>query len=148
MKLKRGQKLCKNCQAVNAARQRKCVDCGKAFQLKNTPIKNEIKDWKSLQKGDTFRIINGTGSYYLLKRDCGEGEKGEKLFIGPKGKYQVKKIDMENNGIHAWSLASPGNSHYEFVYMGQDRFFKEVDIHRRAPRIIKFKYKSKYKKNS
>ena len=147
MKLKRGQKLCKNCQAVNAARQRKCVDCGKVFQLKNTPIKNEIKDWKGLEKGDTFRVINGTGSYYLLKRDCGEGEKGEKLFIGPKGKYQVKKIDMENNGIHAWSLASPGNSHYEFVYMGQDRFSKEVDIHQRAPRIIKFKYRTKYKKS-
>ena len=92
MKLKRGQKLCKNCQSVNAARQRVCIDCGKAFQLKNTPIKNEIKDWKSLEKGETFRVINGTGSYYLLTRDCGEGEKGEKLFVGPNGKYEVKKI--------------------------------------------------------
>ena len=51
MKLKRGQKLCKNCQAVNAARQRVCITCNKPFQLKNTPIKHEIKDWQNLQKG-------------------------------------------------------------------------------------------------
>ena len=146
MKLKRGQKRCKQCKSINAARQRICVECGKAFQLKNTPIKNEIKDWKSLQKGDTFRIINGTGSYYILTRDCGEGEIGDKIFMGAKGKCIVKAVG--ENGIHAWSLTSPGNSHYEFIYMGKDNFSKEVEIHQRASRIIKIKYKSKYKKNS
>ena len=146
MNLKRGQKRCKQCKSINAARQRICIICKTPFQLKNTPIKNEIKDWQNLQKGDTFRVINGTGSYYIIKRDCSEGQVGEKLLIGSKGKYIVK--DIEDNGIHAWSLTSPGNSHYEFIYMGQDRFFKEADIHRSAPRIIKFKYKSKYKKNS
>ena len=45
MKLKRGQKRCKSCKHINAARQRMCVKCGKTFQIKNRPIKNEIKDW-------------------------------------------------------------------------------------------------------
>ena len=71
MKLKRGQKLCKQCKSINAARQRVCTMCKATFQLKNKPIKNEIKDWESLQKGDTFRVVNGTGPYYILKRDCG-----------------------------------------------------------------------------
>ena len=34
MKLKRGQKRCKKCQAINAARQRVCISCNQTFQLK------------------------------------------------------------------------------------------------------------------
>ena len=143
MKLKRGQKLCKNCQAVNAARQRVCITCNKPFQLKNTPIKHEIKDWQNLQKGDTFRVVNGTGSYYVLKRDCSEGEEGEKLFIGSKGKYIVKNV--EENGIHAWSISPPGSFSHEFVYMGKDDFNRELNIYKRSHRIVKIKYKNKYK---
>ena len=146
MKLKRGQKLCKNCQAINAARQRVCIECKKTFKLKNTPIKNEIKDWKSLQKGDIFRVINGTGSYYVLKRDCSEGQVGEKLLIGSKGKYIVKGI--EDNGICAWSISPPGSfSSHEFVYMGKDMFCEDLSIHKRAHRIVKIKHKpNKYGK--
>ena len=144
MKLKRGQKRCKNCQSINAARQRVCVDCGKTFKLKNTPIKNEIKDWKNLQEGDTFRVINGTGPYYVLTRDCSEGEEGERLFMGAKGKYIVKALTT--HGIHAWSKASRG-SYYEFVYMGKDEFREDLNIYKRAHRIIKIKYKDKYKRH-
>ena len=139
MKLKRGQKLCKKCNNINAARQRICTVCKKLFQLKNTPIKNEITNWKNLQDGDTFRVINGTGSYYILKRDCGEGREGDKLFIGSKGKYIVKGI--EHNGIRAWSVSPPGSFNYEFVYMGKDMFCEELNIHKRAHRIIKIKHR-------
>ena len=145
MKLKRGQKLCKNCQTINAARQRICIECKKPFQLKNTPIKNEIKDWKSLQKGDAFRVINGTGSYYILKRDCSEGQEGDKLFIGSKGKYIVKGI--EYNGIRACSISPSGSFSHEFVYMGKNMFCKELSIHKRAHRIVKIKHRpNKYRK--
>jgi uncharacterized OB-fold protein len=58
MKLERGQKRCKKCKAINAARQRICTNCDKEFKLKKTPIKNEVVNWKELQPGDTFRIIN------------------------------------------------------------------------------------------
>jgi hypothetical protein len=143
MKLKRGQKRCKKCQAINAARQRVCISCNQTFQLKNTPIKNEIKDWKNLQQGDTFRIVNGTGSYYILTRNCSEGEAGDKLFMGSKGKYIVQEV-MEN-GIHAWSISSPGNRSHEFVYMGKDDFCEKLSLHRRAHRLVKIKHKNKYK---
>ena len=144
MKLKRGQKLCKQCKSINAARQRICIECKKPFQLKNTPIKNEIKDWKNLQKGDAFRVINGTGPYYILTRNCSEGEKGDRIFMGAKGKYIVKEIS--EYGIHAWSKTSRG-SYYEFVYMGKDRYEQALNIHKRAHRIIKIKYKDKYQRH-
>ena len=67
MKLGRGQKRCNKCQTVNAARQRVCVYCRQEFIMKNIPLKHEIKDWKVLEKGDAFRVINGTGPYYILK---------------------------------------------------------------------------------
>ena len=144
MKLKRGQKCCKNCQTINAARQRICIECKKPFQLKNTPIKNEIKDWKSLQKGETFRVVNGTGPYYVLSRDCGEGNKGDKIFMGAKGKYVVKSLS--ECGIQAFSKTVRGG-YYEFIYMGKDSYSQALNIHSRAHRIVKIKYKDKYQRH-
>lgn len=143
MKLKRGQKLCKKCQTINAARQRVCISCKTIFKLKNTPIKNEIKDWKNLQKGEVFRVINGTGPYYILKRDCSQGTQGDKIFMGAKGQYQVKEI--ADHGIHAWSISSGGH-YYEFVYMGNNKFVEEVGIYQCAHRIVKITKRNKYGK--
>ena len=134
MKLTRGQKRCKKCNTVNAARQRVCVYCRQEFTMKNIPLKHEIKDWKILEKGDAFRVINGTGPYYILKGDSHEGKEGEKLFIGCRGKYIVDNIVAQ--GIGAWKMTG-GNSRYEFVYMGEDEFDKSLSIHREAHRIVK-----------
>ena len=139
MKLKRGQKRCKACKHVNAARQRICVKCGKTFQIKNRPIKNEIKDWRSLQPGEAFRVVNGTGPYYILKRDCGEGQAGDRLFMGAKGKYIVKEIT--SNGIDAWSISNYGAYRYEFVYMGTPNYCEKLNIYRQPHRIIKINIK-------
>ena len=144
MKLKRGQKLCKKCKSINAARQRICIVCKQEFTLKNTPIKHEIKDWKSLQKGEAFRVVNGTGPYYVLSRDCGEGEKGDRIFMGAKGKYIVRAVSEQ--GIQAFSKTARGG-YYEFVYMGKNSFSQELNIHSRAHRIVKIKHKpNKYRK--
>ena len=134
MKLGRGQKRCNKCHTVNAARQRVCVYCRQEFVMKNIPLKHEIKDWKVLEKGDAFRVINGTGPYYILKGDSHEGKEGEKLFIGCRGKYIVDNIVAQ--GIGAWKMTG-GNSRYEFVYMGKDEFDKGLSIHREAHRIVK-----------
>ena len=143
MKLKRGQKRCKKCQAINAARQRVCINCNQTFQVKNTPIKNEIRDWRNLQQGDAFRIVNGTGPYYVLTRNCSDGEAGDKLFIGCKGKYIVKEV--RENGMHAWSISPPGTCSHEFVYMGKDDFCEKLSLHRQAHRLVKIKHKNKYR---
>ena len=134
MKLGRGQKRCNKCQTVNAARQRVWVYCRQEFVMKNIPLKHEIKDWKVLEKGDAFRVINGTGPYYVLKTDSHEGREGEKLFIGCRGKYIVDNVVAQ--GIGAWKMTG-GNSRYEFVYMGEDEFDKSLSIHREAHRIVK-----------
>ena len=138
MKLSRGQKRCKKCNTVNAARQTVCVYCRQEFTMKNIPLKHEIKDWKILEKGDAFRVINGTGPYYILKGDSHEGKEGEKLFIGCRGKYIVDNIVAQ--GIGAWRMTG-GNSRYEFVYMGEDEFDKSLSIHREAHRIVKINNK-------
>ena len=57
IKLKRGQKLCKSCGAICASRSSFCKTSNKPFISKNTPIKNEIKDWESLEKGVRFKVI-------------------------------------------------------------------------------------------
>jgi hypothetical protein len=134
MKLERGQKRCKNCKAINAARQRICTNCDKEFKLKKTPIKNEVVNWKELQPGDTFRIINGTGSYFTIQNDCGSGKKGEKIMMGEKGKFEVKEV--VEDGIKAHGLP-PYNFGSSFVYMGEDFFNEDLGIQRTAHRIVK-----------
>ena len=92
IKLQRGQKLCKNCEQPNASRQRECKWCGTAFISKNTKLRGEIKEWKMLEKGDCFRVVNGSGPYYTLARDCEDGDAGEKVSMGHRGSYKVDKI--------------------------------------------------------
>ncbi len=134
MKLKRGQKLCKHCKCINAARQRICIECSREFKLTNSRLKNEIINWKEeLKPGDAFRIINGTGPYYVLTQDCGEGKEGDKLFVGSKGKFIVRDLDVK--GIMAYKMTALGR--FEFVYMGKDEYCKDFNIHRRAHRIVR-----------
>tara|TARA_R110000824_G_scaffold33234_1_gene106605 strand:+ start:177 stop:599 length:423 start_codon:yes stop_codon:yes gene_type:complete len=139
MKLKRGQKRCKSCKHINAARQRNCSNCNKEFINKNRIIKNEIKDWKSLQPGEAFRVVKGTGPYYILDRDCGEGGAGDRLFMGAKGQYIVKEIT--STGIDAWGVSKFGSCRYEFVYMGKSSYCEKLNIHRQAHRIVKINIK-------
>ena len=134
MKLTRGQKRCKKCNTVNAARQRVCVYCRHEFTMNHIPLKHEIKDWKSLERGDAFRVVNGRCTYYILKSDSHEGKAGEKLFIGCRGKYLVDNVVAQ--GIGAWKM-TVGNSRYEFVNMGNDELDKSLNIHREAHRIVK-----------
>ena len=142
MKLKRGQKRCKNCRTINAARQRVCVHCNKEFVLKNTPVKNEVTDWKSLQKGDLVRVINGTGPFFQLSRNCGEGLKGDKLFLGCRGKYIVRSV--EDDGVDVLSITK--NARYEYLYMGPTEFCDNSGIHRRPYRIVRINPRKRAKR--
>lgn len=139
MKLKRGQKRCKSCKHINASRQRACINCGKIFQIKNKTIRNEIKDWQNLEPGEAFRVVNGTGPYYILNRDCGEGQVGDRLFMGAKGRYIVKEIT--GTGIEAWRISKFGSCGYQFVYMGKPSYCETLNIHRQPHRIIKINIK-------
>tara|TARA_Y100000401_G_C8310261_1_gene219332 strand:- start:52 stop:477 length:426 start_codon:yes stop_codon:yes gene_type:complete len=136
MKLKRGQKICKKCNAICAARSRICKECGAAFISKNTPIKNEVKDWKSLEKGDWLKVVQGTGPYFTCTRSTDEGSAGDKIYMGSKGKYEVVKVVRD--GIMCKGLGRK-NCGLEFVYMGEKNFSEYTGITKEPHRIVKLK---------
>ena len=135
-KLKRGQKLCKSCNGVNAARSSKCKHCNKAFINKNTPVKNEIKDWKSLETGQQIKIIQGSGPYFVCSTDSEDHSSGEKVYMGCKGKYEVREI--RSNGILCCGIGKK-NTGIEFVYMGERKISPSTGIIKAPHRIVKLR---------
>lgn len=116
MKLKRGQKLCKNCNGINGARSHVCKHCGHEFKAgaiaKNKPAKTrkpkkyeEISDWKSLQSGDKIKVVGRSGNYYV-------NPNGERQYLTDAGIYTIKDID--ERGIHVY------NGGYGYIYMGPE----------------------------
>lgn len=112
-------KVCSNCQENNGVRTLSCKKCGCAFIPKiqsNTPnkrkrgiIKTLVTNWKEeLSKGDIVKLIQGTGSYYLL-------ENGERHYFSSG---IVKVGDKEQNGFWAVHNRLKHNKGYFFVYMG------------------------------
>ena len=144
VKLKRGQKQCKSCGAICASRSSVCKVCKKPFICKNTPVKNEIKDWKSLLKGDTFKVIQGTGPYYICSRDSEEGQRGEKIYMGARGVYRV--VEVKPTGILVYGIGKK-NSGYDFVYMGdEETICGSTGIVSKAHRIVRTPNKRKRRK--
>jgi hypothetical protein len=140
IKLRRGQKLCKNCEQPNASRQRECKWCGTAFISKNTPLRGEIKEWQSLVQGDLFRVVNGSGPYYTLKTDSEDGVEGEKMSMGHRGSYKVDRVIEK--GIISFGI-SRKNRGMAFIYMGEDKVSKATNVYHTPHRIIKIKTRPK-----
>lgn len=138
--LKRGQKICKACQFINAARQRVCTNCDQEFILKGAPIKNEVIDWKTLDKGDYIKVVQGTGPYYISKKDNEQYNVGEKICMGDTGVYKV--VDHNEDGILSFG-ASPNNSGFTYLYMGKKQKSTDTGIYLEPYRIIKIKRKIK-----
>ena len=136
VKLKRGQKLCKKCDSINAARSRACNSCGGVFISKNTPIKNEIKDWRAMQKGEPFRVVQGTGPYFVCTRGSEESAIGDKIYMGCKGKYEV--VRLVGNGLLCKGIGK-NSCGLEFLYMGNKEVSKKTGIIKEPHRLIKIK---------
>ncbi len=116
MKLKRGQKLCKNCNNINGARAHTCKHCNSEFKAgatsKNKPAKvrktkkyEEITDWTSLSDGDRIKVVGRSGNYYV-------GPDGEKQYLTDGGIYTVKGSD--SLGLHVY------DGGYGYIYMGPE----------------------------
>ena len=145
-KLSRGQKLCKNCKGVNASRQRVCKHCDTPFVLKNTPIKGEIKDWRLLEKGTLIKVIQGTGPYFISKRDSEDGLAGEKICMGNTGVYKV--VGLDNTGIVVYGAALK-NAGYSYIYMGPSRKSNTTGTYLEPHRIkLLTKIKKRKRKNA
>lgn len=101
-------KTCSSCKTKNGARSFVCKNCGKEFFVKKRKIKKKIEDWRSLQSGQEFRVISGSGPYFLAQNN-------EKQYLTERGIYITSFVD--NKGIHAFS--KEGKS-YSYIYMGPE----------------------------
>jgi hypothetical protein len=140
VKLQRGQKLCPHCEEINASRQRVCKYCDREFISKNTPIKGEVKDWQQLEKGTFIKVVQGTGPYYISKRDSEDSRAGERICMGITGVYNV--VGVSEKGILAYG-ASLKNGGFTFIYMGPSTLSTVTGTYLEAHRIKRVKRKKK-----
>ena len=136
MKLKRGQKLCKNCNGVNGARSHTCKHCNKQFEVRGDTVQRmKIKrkkkgfekstDWTTLSKGDIIYVNGRTGNYYI-------GQDGTKTYTTDKGVYTI--ADIKDNGLFVY-----GKRGYTYIYMGEERKSQYLDNMFQSPHKIYLK---------
>lgn len=109
MQVKRGQKLCKQCNTINGVRSFNCKNCGHPFVMKKSYKKKKrqiVEDYTTLKSGDRIKIIGGSGPYYLSKD-------GIRHYFTDRGKYVVDKIVKDG-------IIASGRCGSEFFYMGKE----------------------------
>jgi hypothetical protein len=133
-KLKRGQKLCKNCNNVNGARAHVCKHCQFEFVKSDGP-KSKFKkkkrskkylkiNWKELVKGDKIKVFKGGGNYYV-------NEMGEKIYMSRPGIYTIHNID--DHGLIVYSNKNGG---FGYIYMDKETESSTINNYYRAPHKI------------
>lgn len=134
MKLKRGQKLCKNCNQINGARAHTCKHCNNEFKAgatsknKKTKVRKpkkfeEISDWQSLNNGDRIKVIGRSGNYYV-------GDNGEKQYLTDAGVYTVQGKD--ELGLRVY------DGGYGYIYMGPEVRSNVIpNVYRSPHKIVK-----------
>lgn len=133
MKVKRGQKLCKNCNQVNGARAHSCKHCNHEFVPASITKKNKFRtkkakkfedvDWTTLEAGDRIKVIGRSGNYYI-------NELGERSYMSDPGVYTVKSKDSK--GLVVYST----NGGYGYIYMGPEVQSDLIDNMYRSPHKI------------
>lgn len=138
MKLKRGQKLCKNCNQINGARAHTCKHCGSEFVSKSegaTAVKTKrkkrfkkystIENWRELVHGDRIKVVRGTGTYYV-------NEAGDKQYLADAGIYTVMSSDDKGLTVYA----SDGG--FGYIYMGPEEPSNTLpNVYRSPHKIVK-----------
>ena len=126
-KIKRGQKLCSNCGTINGVRAFVCKNCEAEFKMKKgrkRPRRKEVEDFKTLERGDTIRVVGGSGPYHTDRE-------GEKTYLVDRGKYTV--ISTDHQGIQVY-----GPNGYGYLYMGKICPSELIDTITKAPcKILK-----------
>jgi len=112
----KGQKTCGKCQTMTGPRTKICKKCGEHFvfklRLRNKVKTNELKDWKSLNRGDVVKSIQGHGPYWITSE-------GERESCGYYGLFRVRRV--EENGIGAYPYGTKQkHGGYHFLYMGKE----------------------------
>lgn len=132
MKLKRGQKLCKNCNHINGARAYVCKNCNTEFpigrQAKNKFKRKKVKkfediDWKSLVVGDRIKVIGRSGTYYI-------NSEGDKMYMSDPGIYTIQDIKEDGLVVHS------RNGGFGYIYMGKEEVSEFIPNMYRCPHKI------------
>lgn len=134
MKLKRGQKLCKNCNQINGARAYVCKHCNTEFDSSKNkkpgkikkprkPKKYEDIDWEQLAIGDKIKVIGRSGNYYV-------NAIGEKQYLSDAGLYTVQRRDT--NGLIVYSH----DGGFGYIYMGPEMASETIPNMYRSPHKI------------
>ena len=116
MKMKRGQKLCKECGETCGARAKVCKHCGAPFEVRTDPavrmkrIRAKAKkkglveaNWRDLKPGQEVHYNGRSGEYWL------NGD-GSKEYTTDKGIYKV--VNVLDKGFGAY-----GKKGYTFFDM-------------------------------
>ena len=116
MKIKRGQKLCKECGETCGARAKVCKHCGAPFEVRTDPVvrmkrirakakkKGLVEaNWRDLKPGQEVHFNGRSGEYWL------NGD-GSKEYTTDKGIYKV--VNVLDKGFGAY-----GKKGYTFFDM-------------------------------
>ena len=104
MKIKRGQKLCKECGETCGARAKTCKHCGAPFEVRTDPAGLvEVSDWRELKPGQEVHYSGRSGEYWL------NGD-GTKEYTTDKGIYKI--VNVLDKGFGAY-----GKKGYTFFDM-------------------------------
>ena len=131
MKLKRGQKLCGNCNQINGARAYVCKHCNTAFEIRNKKtgvVKKRIKrfenvDWATLEVGDKIRIFGRSGNYFV-------NSAGEKTYLSDPGIYTI--FNKDDNGL----IVNDKGGAFGYIYMGEEKPHHDIPNMYRSPHKI------------
>ena len=134
MKLKRGQKLCKNCNGINGARSHTCKHCNTDFDSTKSKSPTKIKkqrkpkkfqeiNWQELTTGDKIKVVGRSGNYYI-------NPVGEKQYLTDAGLYTVQRQD--SNGLVVYS----SNGGFGYIYMGPEMVSETIPNMYRSPHKI------------
>jgi hypothetical protein len=105
----RGNKICVKCGGGNGCRAFNCKHCDHPFKMKKIRKRPRLQknfDWTQLNKGDTIRVVGGSGPYYRQQN-------GDKQYLTERGIYYI--VEVCDEGLSVQSHKGGGR---EFLYMG------------------------------
>ena len=118
----KGKKTCTKCQTMTGPRTKVCKKCGEhfvfKFKLRNKIKTNELKDWKSLKRGDVIKSIQGHGPYWI-------NEEGERESCGYFGLFRVRYVEKDGIGAYPYGHKQKHGG-FHFLYMGKEQAEKLI----------------------
>ena len=105
------------------------------------------KNWRDLESGDVIKVITGSGSYFLSKRNKNPDGSPLRISLGHKGKFEVVEIIDQGSkscgkiGRQLYTRGRRANV-TEYIYMGE-KYYDDNMLSHKEPHRIKVIKKTK-----